>query len=251
MDSPHSDRPGRRAPKGPLLLSVGLHVVALAALVVSPILTPEPVFFESYQVTMVSELPPEVLEEEAQALPQEELVVETPDPEPETEPEPEPEVTPPDPVEDPLPPDPIEEEEEEAEEEDAEEESRDTPPETQPEPAAAEPTEEPTEETGADINVRLEGLRRDYPAYYNTIILEINRCFRPPVRDRRAVVHFVIRRDGTVSESDLVERSGNTAFDYAALGAIECAGNGRFGPLPDDLPYDRLPIQFTFEPRGG
>jgi outer membrane biosynthesis protein TonB len=224
--------------------------VALVALIVSPALTPDPVFFESYQVTMVSELPPEV-DEEAQALPQEELVVETPepeDPEPEPEqeepePEPEAEIPPPDPVEEAPPPDSVEEEE-------PEEARQDSQPVTQPEPAAADPTEEPAEETGADINVRLEGLRRDYPAYYNTIILEINRCFRPPVRDRRAVVHFVIRRDGTVSESDLVERSGHTAFDYAALGAIECAGNGRFGPLPDELPYDRLPIQFTFEPRG-
>ncbi len=45
-------------------------------------------------------------------------------------------------------------------------------------------------------------------------------------------------------------RSGNTAFDFEAMGAVDCAGNGRFGPLPEDLPYDRFPIKFSFRPQG-
>ncbi|MDX1647346.1 MAG: hypothetical protein R3304_09400, partial [Longimicrobiales bacterium] len=45
-------------------------------------------------------------------------------------------------------------------------------------------------------------------------------------------------------------RSGNAAFDIEALGAVECAGQGRFGPLPEELPYDRFPVRFTFRPLG-
>jgi hypothetical protein len=63
-------------------------------------------------------------------------------------------------------------------------------------------------------------------------------------------VFFYIERDGSVTDMDFVGRSGNSEFDFSALGAVECAGRGRFGPLPDDLPYERLPIQFKFEPRG-
>ena len=39
-------------------------------------------------------------------------------------------------------------------------------------------------------------------------------------------------------------------FDFEAIGAVECAGQGRFGQLPDELPYDRLPVQFDFRPPG-
>jgi hypothetical protein len=47
-----------------------------------------------------------------------------------------------------------------------------------------------------------------------------------------------------------MSRSGSTAFDFEAIGAVECAGQGRFGQLPDELPYDRLPVQFDFRPTG-
>jgi outer membrane biosynthesis protein TonB len=64
-------------------------------------------------------------------------------------------------------------------------------------------------------------------------------------------VYFVIEHDGSVSDTRFVTRSGNVDFDYEALGAVECAGrNQRFGPLPEDMPIDRLPVQFTFEPLG-
>lgn len=230
-----------RPPRGPLLWSFGLHALVATALLASPLFRPEPMFFETFQVTLVSAPPAEAPEDEPPALAQEELVVETPDPEPVVEetpevalPEPEPSEPEPEPEPDPKPP---------------VEEPQPTQPEPEPEPTSTEAAEETEAEAGADVNVRLEGLRRDYPAYYNSIILEIRKCFRPPAGNARAVVYFVIRRDGTVSDARLVERSGIASFDYAALGAIECAGNGRFGPLPDDLPYETLPVQFTFEPQ--
>jgi hypothetical protein len=43
---------------------------------------------------------------------------------------------------------------------------------------------------------------------------------------------------------EFVSRSGNAGFDFAVMGAIECAGQGRFGPLPEDLGWDRFPIIF-------
>ncbi len=96
----------------------------------------------------------------------------------------------------------------------------------------------------------MEGLRRDYPAYYNNIIRQINRCFRPPGGSWRTVVYFVIQRDGTVRDIDFVERSGSVAFDFRAMEAVECAGQGRFGALPEDLPWDAMPIRFEFRPTG-
>ena len=101
----------------------------------------------------------------------------------------------------------------------------------------------------------MEGLRRDFPGYYEGIIRQIRRCFRPPPGippGLRTTVYFVIRQDGTVTDAAFVEQSGNPEFDFEALGAItDCAGRGRFGPLPDELPYERLPIQFEFRPPGG
>jgi hypothetical protein len=53
-----------------------------------------------------------------------------------------------------------------------------------------------------------------------------------------------------VNDLEFVTRSGNTSFDFAAMGAVECAGQGRFGPLPEDLPYESLPVLFDFTPSG-
>jgi hypothetical protein len=99
--------------------------------------------------------------------------------------------------------------------------------------------------------VRLEGLRRDYPLYYENIIRQIQRCFRwQGTGNWVTKVYFIIRSNGSVDDIDFVSRSGNTAFDYDAMGAIDCAGQGRFGPLPEDLPYETLPVEFEFRPIG-
>ena len=42
-----------------------------------------------------------------------------------------------------------------------------------------------------------------------------------------------------------------SAFDFEALGAVECAGKGRFGALPEELPFDRLPVEFTIKASRG
>lgn len=231
-------------PRKSLIYSVALHALIVTAMFVAPSLTPEPRVFETFQVQIVSPPPAEQAEEDLATLPDDEVVVERPDPEPappqeETPPPPEPEAEAP----------PPEKEPEKKPEEKKPEEKPETPPATETKKPTT--TDEPkeTKESGADINVRMEGLRRDYPAYYNSIIVEIDKCFRRPPGNWTTVVYFEIRPDGSVANQKIVTRSGNPAFDYAALGAIECAGNGRFGPLPEDLPYDRLPVQFSFKPR--
>jgi hypothetical protein len=124
-----------------------------------------------------------------------------------------------------------------------------TPTREQPRPTPAPETD--TGATGDEINVRMEGLRRDYPVYYENIIVQIRRCFRWQSGGRWTTrIRFEIARDGSVSNIRVVQPSGSFPFDIEAEGAIECAGRGRFGALPDDLPFDRLPIEFVFTPEG-
>jgi outer membrane biosynthesis protein TonB len=177
---------------------------------------------------------------EVTAPPPEELIIETPldpvpDPQEETPPavveEEAPAEEPPQPEETPAPPDvePVED----------------------PAPPAS-PNPDPEVETpGEDLNIRMEGLRRDYPEYYNNITRQMERCFRwRGQEDLRATVYFVINQDGSVSEVDILESSRSIRFDIEAMGAAECAGSqDRLGPLPEALPFDRLPVRFYFEPR--
>lgn len=236
---PFSDA-GRTNPldRRSLMLSLSIHALALVFLIWGvPALARDPIVYQAIEITVVSAPPapaPPPPEEDTPPAPQEELVVETPEepveeeeapiPVEEEAPPPEPEETPPPEVEDPPPP--VED----------------------PAPVEAEESEE--EDGGEDINVRLEGLKRDYPAYYDNIIRQIERCFRPTdAANHVAVVQFMIREDGSVSDISIAERSGSFIFDLEAQGAIECAGTpGRLGPLPEGYSWDVLPVQFRFRP---
>lgn len=240
----------RRAFALSLVLHAGIFVLGW----LSTLYQPEVIEFAAIEIELVS--PPPTTQADVREVAAEELVVERPV-ETQPEPEPEPETTPPPPEETEPEPEPEPEEPEEPEPEPDPEPA--TPaeqpqPPVEEEPTPATTTEEPPEdatESGEDINVRMEGLRRDYPAYYDNIIRQIQRCFRwQGSGNWDTTIRFAIQRDGTATDIDFATRSGNTQFDFTAMGAIECAGQGRFGPLPDDLPYDRLPIQFNFRPTG-
>lgn len=224
-----------------MALSAGLHVALFFLAWLSTRYQPEPIEFVTYEIELVSPPPAQQAEEPEPQPPAEELVVERPDPEP-TPPEPE--------VEEIVP---VEEEEPEPEPAVEEPPAEEPPPEVEEEPVVTEapdPPEDEPEETGEGLNVRMEGLQRDYPQYYDNIIRQIFRCFR--WRDGgswRTTVRFDIDREGNARDIVFVSRSGNTGFDFEAMGAVECAG-GRFGPLPEDLPYDRQPIIFEFRPSG-
>ena len=220
-------------------LSLAIHVVAFVLLIwVIPALRPEPIVFETVQIRVVSAPPisaPEP-EEEVPPVPEEQLTVETPEDRPEEEEEapiPAEEEPPPPPEPDETPPP----------------EPEETPPPTE-EPTPAESGETEAEEGGQNIDVRMEGLRRDYPAYYDNIIRQIERCFRAPeAGNREAVIQFMIQEDGSITDIGVASSSNSFIFDTAAEGAVECAGRpGRLGPLPDGYPWEVLPVQFRFRP---
>jgi outer membrane biosynthesis protein TonB len=217
----HRSRPGKK----PLMASAAIHVVIIALAWWAQASSAPPFQdFVSYQVTLVSP-PPAQLAEEPQPVPEQEVVVETPEPVVEREPPP-------------------------VVEERPREEQRPapTPTPTPPEPEAPADPEPSVEVGGEDLNVRMEGLMRDFPEYYANIINQIRRCMRFRGSGRvETTLFFYIDREGNVDGQDIrfVERSGNVDFDFASMGAVECAG-GRFGPLPEELGFDRLPILFTF-----
>ena len=221
-------RAGARSALG----SVLVHAVGIALVWSTAASRPAVPDFISYQIELVSL--PEVVTDPGSP------VVEAP---PAAPPATAPDVPPPAPAAEkaPTPPEPVAER---------------PPPEPSPAPPAApRPTAPPPDATTGDqssdaINIRIAGLRRDYPAYYDNIILQIKRCFRWAGQGApETEIYFVINEDGGVSDARFVRQSGNPSFDYEALGAVECAGQpGRFGPLPDDLPFDRLPIRFNFRP---
>lgn len=225
-------RKRNRPTAGAVTLSASMHMAIVALAWASSLFLPEPLVYETISIQIVEDAPVQGPEPEEEPAPpvEEEVELETPE-------EPPPEETPPDPEEEEPPP------------------PETTPEEPEPEPEP-EPTTDPEAErtdgpSGEDLDVRLEGLRRDFPEYYANIIRQITRCFRPPPGRHSATVQFTVHRDGTVSGIDAVESTGSIPFEIAAIEAVECAGRGRFGPLPDAFAWDALPIQFTFDPQGG
>ena len=126
-----------------------------------------------------------------------------------------------------------------------------TPP-AKPEPKQPVAQGGPQGGTGTDVaTVQLDqGIDFPYPAYLNNIVRQVALNFKPddPNTGLRAVVFFLIRRDGTVTGVQFRTRSGDYAFDLEARGAIEKAATA-FGPLPDGFHDDVLPVYFSFDPR--
>jgi periplasmic protein TonB len=230
--------------KKAMLLSVVLHAAVFTVGWLSTLHRKPQFDFIAYDIELVS--PPPAARAAEPAPAQERLIVERPKPEPEpAPPRPEPakvEVEKPKPEPEPAPPKP-------------DRKPETTKPEVSDAPAPAvtdAPPEKPPENPGEGINVRMEGLKRDYPQYYANIITQINRCFRwRNGGSWQTSVTFIIHRDGSVSDLGFAKQSGNTSFDFEAMGAVDCAGKGRFGALPDDLPWETLPVLFQFSPSSG
>lgn len=126
---------------------------------------------------------------------------------------------------------------------------------TQPTPVAkAPPAGSATGGRGADaVTIDVEnGLDFPYPAYLKNIENQIAVRFHPPSKGAlKAVVQFLIRRDGSVPEESisLVTSSGVFPFDQEATGAVEAAAHDHaFGPLPPGFREDVLPVNFHFDP---
>ncbi len=231
----------------PILGTFGVHGAVVVLALLLSMGEREQIEFISFQVEIVA-APPELVQDTPVPA-SEEFVVETLDPTPPT-----PELTTPPPVvervvEDPVPP-PVEVK---PEPDPVPPTPTPTPPVETP-PASTAPPVDDTELTGADITIRMQGVQRDFPQYYSNIQRQILRCFRAPpgTSGRETTIYFEIRPNGLSAAERFDVRSGSSAFDFAALQAIaDCAGkNGAFGPLPEELPYERLPILFTFRPSG-
>ncbi|MDE0073070.1 MAG: TonB C-terminal domain-containing protein [Gammaproteobacteria bacterium] len=224
------DRPGR----SPVFFSVGLHGFFLM-LVVATNIQPEPVQLVTIELELVAMPAPAAEVEPAPAPEEEELTVDTPEPEALPEEEPVAELedeAEPEPVPLPDAPEPVPEE---------------RPVEEEPEPA---PLDEPSTGTD-DLDVRMRGVERDFPQYYANMQRQMRRCFRPPgMADLTASVDFVLDREGKVIDTTvrISETSRSVVFDLAVREAVECAGGGRFGPLPPEMGLENAPFRFTFSP---
>ena len=123
---------------------------------------------------------------------------------------------------------------------------------TQPKTDAPKAGGGPTGGKGTDVaTVRAEGIEFPFPGYLNNIVRQIALNFKPrnPSARLRAVVRFLIHRDGSVSNIEFITKSGNYGFDLDAQGAVEAASTRRaFGPLPTGFPDDVLPVVFSFDP---
>ena len=204
-------------------------------LVVATNIQPEPVQLVTIELELVAMPAPAAEVEPAPAPEEEELTVDTPEPEPlpeeetaavlDDEPEPEPEPR-------PDAPEPTPEEQ---------------PVEEEPEAA---PLDQPNTGTD-DLDVRMRGVERDFPQYYANMQRQMRRCFRPPgTPDLTASVDFVLDREGKVIDVTvrISETSRSVVFDLAVREAVECAGGGRFGPLPPEMGLEHAPFRFTFSP---
>ncbi len=104
---------------------------------------------------------------------------------------------------------------------------------------------------GADVkNVDLKGIEFPFPAYLNNIVRQITLAYSPRPNSAALVaeVKFLIRRDGSVGDIEVVKSSGNRLFDLEARGTIESVGSSRlFQPLPAGWPDDVLVVYFTFD----
>ena len=230
-----STRRERAGPgRSPVFFSIGLHAFLLA-LILATNMQPEPVQLLAIELELVAmpapaaEVPPAPVPEE------EELTVDTPEPEPVPEEEPEAVLDrEPEPEPDPRP------------------DAPEPQPEAQPVEEESEPTPMDEPNTGTDdLNVRMRGVARDFPQYYANMQRQMRRCFRPPGRaDRTASVDFVLDGEGKVIDAtvQISETSRSVVFDLAVREAVECAGGGRFGPLPPEMGLEHAPFRFTFSP---
>ncbi|MBU6364648.1 MAG: TonB C-terminal domain-containing protein [Gemmatimonadetes bacterium] len=104
---------------------------------------------------------------------------------------------------------------------------------------------------GADVaNVRTDGIAFPFPGYLANIVRQLARNWSP--RRTSAVlvaeVRFLIHRDGSVSDIEVVRPSGDRLYDLDAAGAVESVGAARgFGRLPAGWQDDVLVVYFTFD----
>lgn len=209
---------GRRPIRSALALALAFHLVVLSAAVVLPRL-----------LRPAAELPEYVA---VQIVPAARLGVERPRPKPRPEPEPKkPEPVPEAPkpvVEAPVLPDPQRRPEPKKPAEEPRSEPSTEPPATEPETQGRPDAAAGGFALGAAV-AGFDNPNFTYGYYVDQMLAKISSNWtRPPVGSGvEAVLHFVIRRDGRITQLRVVNSSGLDSFDLAALRAVQTSS-----PLP-------------------
>jgi TonB family protein len=250
--SARARRETRRTEAASLAAAFLVHALALAVAVILPRLQPRP---EPLQFVPVQVIPAQALGVRRPAPPrrkpsEEEKPEEKPAPsEPEPEPKEEPRETapPPKPADD-VPVLPNKEETKKPEPKRSE----------KPTPAVETPPGVAPGETGDQLGRRgaatgspvgttafgsigVENPDFTYGYYLDRLLSLIDAQWqRPNMGEVKAVIHFQIGKDGSISDLRVVESSGYNSFDFAALRAVQSAAP--FPPLPRGYKSDSLGV---------
>jgi len=104
---------------------------------------------------------------------------------------------------------------------------------------------------GADVaNIKTDGIAFPYQGYLDNIVRQLTLAWSPRRVSAALVteVKFLIRRDGSAANIEIVKSSGDRIYDTEGLGAVEAVGSTRgFGALPAGWKDDVLVVYFTFD----
>ncbi len=111
----------------------------------------------------------------------------------------------------------------------------------------------PKELVGDGVTLKLSNPGFEYDFYLGLVQSKIERNFRPPPgrKSAMALVGFTILKSGEITRIALAQSSGNLLVDQAAERAVRAAG--RFPPLPAQYTSGELSIniEFVANPRAG
>lgn len=84
--------------------------------------------------------------------------------------------------------------------------------------------------------------------YLNNVQQKLERYWNPPTENQhiKVVVHFVIYKDGNISDPKIIKSSGSSTVDNLALRAVNLASP--FGKLPPGFSGDKLDLSCTLIP---
>ncbi|HKH47063.1 MAG TPA: TonB family protein [Thermoanaerobaculia bacterium] len=244
----------RRASRRPAAASLGaaflLHALAIVLALILPRLQPRP---EPLQFVPVEVIPAQALGVRRPAPPKRKPVQEEappaaePEPEPPKQEEPEEVAPPPEPADD-VPVLPKKEEPKKPEPKPQEQKPA---PDTRPGVAPGETGDQLGRRGGAEgsplgttafgSRIGVDNPEFTYGYYLDRLLSLIDAQWqRPNMGEVKAVVHFQIEKDGSITDLRVAESSGYNSFDFAALRAVQSAAP--FPPLPRGYKNDSLGV---------
>jgi len=253
--SARSRRASRRPEAVSLAAAFLLHALAIALAILLPRLQPRPKPLEFVPVQVI---PAQALGVRRPAPPKPKPVEEKPEEKPAAEPEPEPEpkkeaeeVAPPPKPADDVPVLPKKEEPKKPEARKPPEPSRSAPSDAPPGVAPGESgdqlgrrgaaTGSPVGSTAFGSRIGVENPDFTFGYYLDRLLSLIDAQWqRPNMGEVKAVVHFQIERDGSITDLRVAESSGYNSFDFAVLRAVQSAAP--FPPLPRGYKNDSLGV---------